>query len=166
LAAQKPGISTKDVVSAVAEVIRVCRRAGSGLEFAQKYYRLYSRYIESLAAAQVLARDQVVPADHVRLHFRELRPVEFVGATRKLPLLCAQGPLKFVFVHLVAMWAVQPRRFLFRPFVVEVAFVKSHLRFLAVLLSAIIAYFPNVVSIDTCHAPQEKAGAIPRGEGG
>src|SRR5467141_3104879 len=77
--------------------------------------------LEPLAAR--LARDVVIDADQVILHFREHRAVTLVGAGRHVRFLGAAHPANRVVVRTPAARALEPRRTLLRFLVEELTFV-------------------------------------------
>src|SRR5574338_114458 len=71
----------------------------------EERYGLDSGNFEALAAAEVLAGQQVFAADHVRAGLGELGAIAFVGTSGELLLLGADDPADVVFVLLAAMGA-------------------------------------------------------------
>ena len=58
----------------------------------QKRHRLDASHLKALAAADVLAHDHIVAADHVRLRLGELCAVALVGTSGELLLLGPHQP--------------------------------------------------------------------------
>src|SRR5208282_1237267 len=83
--------------------------------------RLHARNLKALAAAHVLARHQIVFAQHVGSRLGKSGAVALVGSARKLALLGSHHPGDFVLRRLVAVRAVQCRRLLFLPLVKKIA---------------------------------------------
>src|ERR1700675_4572169 len=78
---------------------------------------------DALAAADVLAHDQVVAADHVGAGLGEFGAVALVGAAGQLLLLGAHQPGQLILRRLAAGRAVQRGRLLFFLLVEKLAFV-------------------------------------------
>jgi hypothetical protein len=72
-----------------------------------KRHRLHTCDFKALAAAQVLAHDQIVAPHHVRACFGEFGAVAFVSPGRELSLFGAHQPCQLVFIGLLAVRAVQ-----------------------------------------------------------
>jgi hypothetical protein len=60
--------------------------------------------VEPLAAADVLAANKIVGADHIALGLGEAGAVALVGSAWELGLLAADQPSNLVFTRLTAMW--------------------------------------------------------------
>jgi hypothetical protein len=76
----------------------------------KKRDRLDSGHIETLAAADVLAADQVVAAHHVALRLGEAGAIAVVGVAPDLGFLAPHEPGKLVFGLLSAVRAGHPVR--------------------------------------------------------
>src|SRR5215813_2565052 len=73
----------------------------------EKRHRLNTRNFKTLAAAQVLAHNQIVATDHVGAGLGKFGAIALIGAWRKLSFLGAYQPGKFVLIGLLTMGAVQ-----------------------------------------------------------
>jgi hypothetical protein len=87
-----------------------------------KDHRLHARNIEPLAAADIFAGHQIIFAQHVGSRLGEAGAVALVGAARKLALLGPDQPCDFILAGLLAMRAVERRRFLLGSLVKKVSF--------------------------------------------
>src|SRR5271154_1487762 len=79
-------------------------------------------YVEALAAADVLAPDQVITADHVTLGLGEAGAVAPVGSPGGLSLLAPHQPADLALTRPPAVGAGQGVGALFRPFINKIAF--------------------------------------------
>jgi hypothetical protein len=77
---------------------------------------------KALAAADILAGELVVAADHVGLGFGEAGAVAFVGAAGDLSFLAADDPLDGVFAGLATVGTGEVVLALLGAFVEEIAF--------------------------------------------
>ena len=71
--------------------------AGAGARLIEKSDALHARDLEALMAAEVLAYQHVVAAQHVGSGLGELGAVPVIGARRQVALLGAHQPLDLVF---------------------------------------------------------------------
>jgi hypothetical protein len=94
--------------------------------------------VEAFAAADILAGQDVVGADHVALGFGEAGSVTLVSAPTELGLLAADEPSDLVFPGLAAVRAGHGMGSLLGPFVKKVTFF--HAWSLLELLAANSAY--------------------------
>jgi hypothetical protein len=78
---------------------------------------------EWFAAANVRARELVVPAHHIRLRFGEFGAISFICVARKLGTFAADYPRDFVFAGLAALGAGQVVGSCFCCFVEKIAFI-------------------------------------------
>src|ERR1700750_2857083 len=76
-----------------------------GQRWLDKCHRLNSGYVESFAAADVLASDHVVASHHVALRLGKACAVAVVRSTGKLTLFPAHDPAQLVFRLLSAVRA-------------------------------------------------------------
>jgi hypothetical protein len=79
-------------------------------------------YVEALAAADILATNQVIAADHVALGLGEAGTVTLVGSAGELSLFAPHQPADFVLAWLPAVGAGHGVGSLFRPFIEKIAF--------------------------------------------
>ena|SRR5579864_3051046 len=87
------------------------RRGYSGFAFIDRKFsglfhecdRLHACHFKALAAAQVLAHDEIVAAHHVRAGLGEFRAIAFVSARWKLPFLGPNQPGELIFIGLLAV---------------------------------------------------------------
>ncbi len=85
-------------------------------------YGLYAGYVEAFTAADVLAAEDVVGADHVALSLGEAGSVTLVGVAWELSLLAADEPSDLVFAGLAAVRAGHGVGSLLGPFVEKFTF--------------------------------------------
>src|SRR3970040_60339 len=90
-----------------------------GEEGQKKEHRL-SGQLDSLAAADILAHDEIFGADHVGTRFGELRPILIIGVRRKLVLLGPYQPANLVIGFLPAVGANEMGWFSLRVLGVEI----------------------------------------------
>src|SRR5438105_406640 len=90
-------------------------------------YRLQAGDFETLAAAHVLARHQIVLTQHVGTSFSETGAITLVRTPRELPFLGTNHPSNLVLGGLMTMRAIQSGHLLLRPLVKEFLFVHGSL---------------------------------------
>jgi len=84
--------------------------------------RLDARDVEALAAADVLAGENVVGANHVALRFRETGTVALVGVSAELGFFAANEPANLILPGLAAVRAGHGVGSLFGSLVEKVTF--------------------------------------------